>query len=83
MANQASVSLVKNNFVATLSDGRRIERPDLHTIAYALYSAKIPARHVSFEWRAGLRMITAGQQVSLTAEMRRLEREAGRLEIAA
>ncbi|MBK8889508.1 MAG: hypothetical protein IPN75_03460 [Dechloromonas sp.] len=42
MANQASVSLVKNNFVATLSDGRRIERPDLHTIADALYSAKIP-----------------------------------------
>ena len=83
MANQASVSHVKHNFVATLSDGRRIERPDLHTIAYALYSAKIPARYVSFEWRAGLRMITAGQQVSLTAEMRRLEREAGRFEIAA
>jgi hypothetical protein len=48
-------------------------------MAYALFSAGVPASEVRFEWRSGLRMITAGQQVSLTAEIVRLERE--RLEV--
>ena len=83
MATQTSVSLVKNIFVATLGDGRRIEHADLNKMAYALFRAGIVSSDVNFEWRAGLRMVTAGQQVSLTAEMTRLEREKPKLTIAA
>ena len=82
MAIQASVSLVKNVFVATLGDGRRIKHVDLNKMAYALFRAGVSS-DINFEWRAGLRMITAGQQVSLIAEMTRLKREQPKLTIAA
>ena len=82
MAIQASVSLAKNVFVATLGDGRRIEHVDLNKMAYALFRAGVSS-DINFEWRAGLRMITAGQQVSLIAEMTRLKREQPKLTIAA
>jgi hypothetical protein len=83
MASKTSVSLVKNVFVATLGDGRRIKHVDLNKMAYALFRAGVLASDINFEWRAGLRMITAGQQVSLIAEMTRLKREQPKLTIAA
>jgi hypothetical protein len=83
MAIYASVSLIKNVFVATLGDGRRIKHSDLSKMAYALSLAGVLANDVKFEWRAGLRMITAGQQVNLIAEIRRLERKKPNLTIAA
>jgi hypothetical protein len=83
MATQATVSLIKNVFVATLGDGRRIKHADLRKMAYALLRSGVLSSDVKFEWHAGLRMITAGQQVSLTAEMTRLERERPNLTIAA
>ena len=83
MATQATVSLVGDVFFATLGDGRRVKQCDLRRMAYALYSVGILSADVRFEWRAGLRMTTAGQQVSLTAEMARLERESLNLTVAA
>ena len=78
MASKTSVSLVKNVFVATFGDGRRIKHADLNKMAYALVRAGVLSSDINFEWRAGLRMITAGQQVSLTAEMTRLNHEKNR-----
>ena len=75
MANQASISLIRNVFVATLGDGRRIKHVDLNKMAYALFCAGVHASDVKYEWHAGLRMITAGQQVGLSSELLRLERE--------
>jgi hypothetical protein len=67
--------LVDNKFIAALSSGAQIERPDFRGMAQALYCAGVVATNVSYEWRAGQRMITAGQQVALRAELGRLERE--------
>jgi hypothetical protein len=61
-----------------LGDGRRIKHADLNKMAYALLRAGVLSSDINFEWRAGLRMITAGQQVSLTAEMTRLNHEKNR-----
>lgn len=74
MTTRATVTLFKNVFVAELSDGRNIENPDLREMARALYSAGVPAAAVEYDWRTGQRMITAGQQVAMRAEIRRLER---------
>ena len=71
MAITASVSLVKNEYVAVLSDGRRIERCDWRELAEALCSAGVNANGVDYEWHAGQRMITAGQQVAMRSEIRR------------
>lgn len=83
MTTQATVSLVGEVFMATLGDGRRIRQCDLRRMAYALFYAGVLASDVRFEWRSGLRMITAGQQVSLTAEIARLERDRPHLTLAA
>ena len=83
MTTQATVSLVGDVFVATLGDGRRIKQFDPRRMAYALFSAGVVSGDVRFEWRAGLRMITAGQQISLTSEIARLERESANLTVAA
>ena len=72
MATTASVMFFKKEFIAALSDGRRIERNDWREMALALYTAGIHDNEVVYEWRSGQRMITAGQQVALKAEMRRL-----------
>lgn len=74
MTIQASVLLHKNEFIAELSDGRRIVQADLRAIAAALHEAGVLSGNASCEWRAGHRMLTAGQQVALNAEMRRLEK---------
>lgn len=83
MSIRATVAFAENNFVATLSDGRQFLRGDFREMAYALFHAGVPAHAVEYEWRAGQRMITAGQQVALRAETGRLEREIGRESIAA
>ena len=83
MTIQATVSLAGDAFFATLGDGRRITQCDLRRMALALHHAGGASGDVRFEWRAGLRMMTAGQQVSLTAEVARLERERSELTIAA
>jgi len=71
MAITASVSLFKNEFVAELSDGRHIERHDWREMAEALFCAGVQASGVEYVWRAGQRMITAGQQVAMRSEIRR------------
>lgn len=71
MAITASVSLIKNEYVATLSDGRRIERHDWRDLAEALCCAGVDASGVEYAWHAGQRMITAGQQVAMRSEIRR------------
>lgn len=71
MATTARVSLFKNEFVAVLSDGRRIERQDWRDLAEALSGAGVQASDVEYEWHAGQRMITAGQQVAMRSEIRR------------
>lgn len=75
MAIQAIVTFFKNEFIAHLSDGKHIEQQDLNEFAEALYRAGVPANAVQYEWNAGQRMITAGQQVALRAAIRRKEHE--------
>jgi len=75
MAIHATLGLFKNQFVADLSDGRQIGRLGFRAMAMALVHAGVQADNVEFAWKAGQRMITAGQQVALHAEMRRLENE--------
>ena len=60
MTTTAKVMFFKNEFIASLSDGRRIERRDWREMALALYSAGVEGGAVDFEWGAGQRMITAG-----------------------
>lgn len=83
MVIYATVSFFKKEFVAELSDGRRVGQPDFRKMAEALFCAGVLADDVSFEWKAGQRMITAGQKVALCAEVRRLARERRVLSIAA
>lgn len=83
MSIQANIAFCKNAFIAVLSDGRRIEQPDFRDMAYALHCAGVRADHIQYDWQAGQRMITAGQQVALRAEMRRLENDGGSLSFAA
>lgn len=83
MAIYATVAFCHHEFVAELSDGRRLAQPDFRAMAEALVHARVKEGDVQYEWKAGQRMITAGQQVALRAEMRRLEREFVGLSIAA
>lgn len=75
MAIYATVAFCHNQFVAELSDARRIERPEFRAMALALVHAGVQANDVQFEWKSGQRMITAGQKIGMQAEMRRLARE--------
>jgi len=75
MTIEATVLLSKNEFIAELSDGRRINHADLRQMAGALHAAGIHSGNARCDWRAGHRMLTAGQQVALDAEMRRLEKQ--------
>jgi len=83
MAIRATVTLVEHTFIAALSDGRQLDRSDMHEMANALFRAGVSADTVRYEWGAGRRMITSGQQVALRAEVQRLERESKGLSIAA
>ena len=69
----ASILFSRNEFIAELSDGRTIEQSDLHAFTLALHRAGVMARDAQCDWRAGHRIMTAGQQVALMAELRKLE----------
>jgi len=73
MALNANIGVFKDLFVAELSDGRRIEHPDLPDLAQALCRAGVTTNDLNFDWRAGTGMITAGRQVALSAAMRLME----------
>ncbi len=75
MAIKAIVLLKKSEFLAELSDGRRLVHHELCGLAEALHRAGALAEDTQCEWRPGHRMLTAGQQVALSAEMFRLEKE--------
>ena len=77
MAISASVAFFKSEFVAALSDGRRIERHDWREMAHALYELGVSCNAIDYEWHTGQRMITAGQQVALRAEIKRLSHVSG------
>jgi hypothetical protein len=74
MTIQAKILLHKNEFIAELSDGQRFVQGDLRALAGELHQAGVLAGDALCEWRTGHRMLTAGQQVALNAEMRRLEK---------
>ena len=74
-AVRASVALIGEEFVANLSDGRRVRRSDFLELAEALYQAGVRAEGVTFDWNTEHRLITAGQKVAICAEMRRREVE--------
>ena len=73
MTIQANIALSRSDFVAELSDGRRLVKPNLRDMAAALHDAGVMARGTLCEHRADHRILTAGQLVALKAEMRRLE----------
>jgi hypothetical protein len=74
MAIQATVLLKKSEFLAELSDGRRLAHQQLRGLAEAMHAAGVLLADMQCEWRSGHRMLTAGQQVALNAEMQRLEK---------
>ena len=75
MPIKATIVLIKNEFVATLSDGGTIRRPEFRSMAEALVLAGVRADDIEYDWNPGQRMITAGQQVGLRSEMRALQRK--------
>lgn len=83
MAISANIGYFKGEFVAELSDGRRLMDKEWRGMAESLFCAGIRTKDVSFEWRNGHRMITAGQQVALLSEIRRLCGQLGMHEAAA
>ncbi len=83
MTTTATVSHSKNEFVAVLSDGRRIRQSEWHDLAEALFCAGISASRVDYEWHTGQRMITAGQKAAIKAEIRRLGHVVGLHDAAA
>ena len=70
------VSLSGGELIAELSDGRVVRRCDHVDFALALTTAGAAADALSFQWRPGSSMITAGKKAAICAEMRRLERSA-------
>jgi hypothetical protein len=68
----AHVGATADGYRAELSDGCRLDAPDLLAMAGALHRAGLSAHHINFALRAGQRLLTSGQQVALCAEIRRL-----------
>ena len=79
----ASIGGCQNGFVATLSNGRHLKAADLRALASELHGLRVTADRLSFEWNAGQRMLTAGQQVALYAELRGREGDLSELPICA
>lgn len=73
MAISANVSGGRELFFAALSDGQRLERPNLLALAEALHGAGVASGRVAGVRCVGEPIITAGQEVALVAELRRLE----------
>lgn len=83
MSQFSVVCASDREFRATLSDGRSVIGSDLATLAEKLICLGMSANGLRFEWRAGQRMMTAGQQVALAAEMRDLARRCAECPAAA
>jgi hypothetical protein len=83
MSIDATVTMVESKFLAILADGREIAKPSLSELAIALARCGVPAGCIRFRWSAGHRMITAGQQVALQADIARLIRQQAELAHAA
>jgi len=73
MTISAIVTASQDIFVATLNDGRQMEARTLNELAKVLHFGGVETTAVRCEWHAGLRMLTAGQQVALNAALRSLE----------
>lgn len=74
MTITANVTLEKKNFIAELSNGRRLAQSDLRLLAETLQEAGVVAKDIAFNRRDGHRLLTAGQQVALAAAIRQVER---------
>lgn len=70
MERTAIVNIVGARFRAELNDGRFLETPNLTELASELNRAGVSANRVSYAWRAGQRLLTAGQRVALCAALR-------------
>jgi hypothetical protein len=73
MKRSANVTNQDGLLIAELSDGRLLSGENLNGMAVALFEAGVEAHEVAYRWQSGLRMISAGQQVALRAELHRLE----------
>lgn len=83
MQLNANVTINKDVFLAELSDGRQFRERELKEIACELSLAGVVAKGVTGDWRPGCRILTAGQQLALKAEMRRFENVAQQAPLAA
>lgn len=83
MSLSAEIFQNKDRFIAELSDGRRLEQPNYFRMAEALFQEGVKADHLCFDWRNGTRMITAGTQAALAAEIRQLGKASCNLSHAA
>ena len=73
MLISAIVTASQHLFVATLSDGRQMEARTVTELAKVLHFGGVQTQAVRCEWHSGQRMLTAGQQVALSAAIRSLE----------
>ena len=73
MSISVIVVATKDFFVAKSSDGWQMEAHTLSDLAKELHFHGVTAKAVRCQWQPGERMMTAGQQVALNAEIRRLE----------
>ncbi len=72
MPKSAIVVAFENHFLAQLNDGSHLIGEDIRTLAKALHAAGIPSDKLEYDWHPGQRMMTAGQQVALCSELRKL-----------
>jgi hypothetical protein len=83
MTVTANVTLDKKNFIVELSNGRRLAQSDLRLLAEALHQAGVVAKNIDFNRRDGHRLLTAGQQVALSAALRKEQRQQVNVALAA
>lgn len=74
MAIKANIGALPTGFVASLSNGHSIEASHLCELAKSIAHLGVAAGNVQYHWRAGQRMLTAGQQSAFAAEMHCLVR---------
>jgi hypothetical protein len=70
VAITANIGAFESKFVASLTEGHNIEATGLRELAKSLFRMGVEASNVQYQWRAGQRMLTAGQQAAFAAEMR-------------
>lgn len=83
MTITANVTLDKKYFIAELSNGQHLAESDLKLLAAALQQTGVVAKNLNYDRRDGHRLLTAGQQVALTAAIRQVERRQAGIALAA